>query len=667
MSGRPAEQIAELSKQIRHHEWLYYVAAAPDLPDAEFDALMKRLEVLEAQHPDLVAPDSPTQRVGGGVSDGAATIQHAIPMLSLDNSYSEDDLHDFDGRVRKQLGDQPVEYVCELKIDGVAVSLLYEDGVYVRGATRGDGRTGEQITANLRTVPSIPLRLRGEASGTLEVRGEVYMPRDELDAVNVQRKDAGDPPFANPRNAAAGSVRLQDAAQTASRPLDIYVYSMARHEAGELASHAETLDRMREWGFRTNPEARVVDSMARAVAYCHEWTERRGQLDYEIDGVVVKVNALAQQTELGSTAKSPRWAMSYKFPAAQVATRVLDIQVQVGRTGVLTPRATLAPVQLDGVTISHATLHNASEVARKDVRVGDMVAIERAGGVIPAVLAVIMDERPADSQPFVMPAACPACGGAVGRVDDEVATRCLNSGCPAQLRRQLEHFASRRALDIDGMGPAVAEGLVDAGLVRQLSDVYTLDPEKVGAIDGMALPSAHGLKHSIERSKQQDPARLLHGLGVAFVGANVAELLVDEFRSLEGIAAATPEALAAIHGIGDRVAESVHGYFASDANRELLATMREHGVRTEREGAPTPTGDALAGATFVLTGELPTLSRAEAGERIKAAGGRVTGSVSGKTTYLVAGASAGSKLAKAEGLEVPVLDEDGLLELLRGG
>ncbi len=667
MSGRHAAEIADLAEQIRHHEWLYFVAAAPELTDLEFDALMKRLEALEVEHPDLVAPDSPTQRVGGGVSDGAATIQHAIPMLSLDNSYSEEDLHDFDGRVRKQLGDQAVEYVCELKIDGVAVSLLYEDAVYVRGATRGDGSTGEQITANLRTIASIPLRLRGEASGVLEVRGEVYMPRDQLEAVNAQRVDGGDPPFANPRNAAAGSVRLQNASQTASRPLDIFVYSMARHESGEMSSHAETLDRMREWGLRTNAEARVVDSMARVVEYCHEWTTRRDGLPYEIDGVVVKVNALAQQTELGSTAKSPRWAMSYKFPAAQVATRVLEIQVQVGRTGVLTPRATLEPIELDGVTISHATLHNASEVARKDVRVGDMVAIERAGGVIPAVLAVVMDERPDDAQPFVMPPTCPACDGEVGRVDDEVATRCMNAECPAQLRRQLEHFASRNALDIDGMGPAVAEGLVDIGLVRDLSDLYVLDPEAVAAIEGMALPSANGLLHAIERSKQQDPARLLHGLGVPFVGANVAELLVDAFRSFEGIATATTEALADIHGIGGRVAESVHGYFASDANRRTLETMRERGVRMEREGAPTVTGSSLAGATFVLTGELPTLTRAEAGERIKAAGGRVTSSVSGKTTYIVAGAAAGSKLAKAEALEVPVLDEDALLGLLDGG
>jgi len=666
MSGRHAEEIASLARQIRHHEWLYYVEAAPELPDAEFDALMKRLEALEAAHPELVAPDSPTQRVGGSVSDGAATVQHAIPMLSLDNSYNEDDLHDFDARVRKQLGEQDVEYVCELKIDGVAVSLLYEDGVYVRGATRGDGATGEQITANLRTIASIPLRLRGEAAGALEVRGEVYMPRDQLDAVNAQRDENGDPPFANPRNAAAGSVRLQDVAQTASRPLDVFVYSMARHESGGGASHYETLDRMRAWGFRTNPTARVVSSMDDVIAYCHEWTARRDELAYEIDGVVVKVNALAQQPELGSTAKSPRWAMSYKFPAAQVATRVLDIQVQVGRTGVLTPRATLDPVELDGVTISHATLHNASEVARKDVRVGDMVAIERAGGVIPAVLAVVMDRRPANSQPFVMPVTCPACGGDVGRVDDEVATRCMNSACPAQLRRQLEHFASRKALDIDGMGPAVAEGLVDGGLVRGFADLYALDPVKVAELDGMALPSANGLIHAIDRSKEQDPARLLHGLGVAFVGANIAELLVDEFRSLGAIAAASVEALAAIHGIGDGVAESVHGYFASDANAAMLDAMRDHGVRTEREGGTSTVGSSLAGATFVLTGELPTLTRAEAGERIKAAGGRVTGSVSGKTTYLVAGASAGSKLAKAEALEVPVLDEDELLELLSG-
>jgi DNA ligase (NAD+) len=665
MTERIAAEIARLSEEIRRHEWLYYVAAAPELPDSEFDRLMKRLEALEAEHPSLVAPDSPTRRVGGGLSDGMATIEHAIPMLSLDNSYDESELADFEVRARRILGDQELEYVCELKIDGVAVSLLYEDGVYVRGATRGDGRVGERITDNLRTIRSIPLRLRAGAPGALEVRGEVYMPRDSLDMVNVQREEAGEPPFANPRNAAAGSVRLQDAAQTASRPLDVFIYSMAENANPRAESHAETLELMAEWGFRTNAEARVVATIDDAVAYCHEWTEKSPKLPYEIDGVVVKVNALPQQRELGSTAKSPRWAISYKFPATQTMTVVREIQAQVGRTGVLTPRATLEPVELDGVTISHATLHNADEVARKDIRVGDTVTLERAGGVIPAVVAVVMGRRPEDAEPFAMPSACPSCGASVARIADEAATRCVNPGCLAQLHRRLEHFASRKALDIDGMGTSVAHLLVDAGMVRDLSDVYSLDVSAVAGLDGMAEPSAHGLAHSIAASKDRDPARLLHAIGVPFVGANVAEFLVDEFRSIDAIAGASAEALEAVHGIGERVAASVVGFFAADANRRVLDAMRRCGVRMARESTQVETTDALAGETFVLTGELPTLTRADATEKIKAAGGRVTGSVSGKTSYVVAGANAGSKLTRAQELGVTVLDEDALLELLR--
>lgn len=666
MADRVAAEIAELGAELRRHEWLYYVAARPELGDFEFDQMMKRLEALEAAHPELVAADSPTRRVGGGLADGAATVEHAIPMLSLDNSYNEEELTEFDARVRKQLGEADLEYVCELKIDGVAVSLLYEDGLYVRGATRGDGRTGENITENLRTVRSIPLRLRGSAPAVLEVRGEVYMPRDKLDLVNEQREAAGEAPFANPRNAAAGSVRLQNAAATASRPLDIYLYSLAERGDPVAETHSQTLDVLTAWGFRTNPAARAVGSIADVVEYCHEWTRRRTELPYEIDGVVVKVNSLAQHRELGSTAKSPRWAMSYKFPAAQATTVVREIQVQVGRTGVLTPRASLDPVQLDGVTISHATLHNADEVARKDIRVGDTVTVERAGGVIPAVVAVVMDHRPADTTPFAMPSACPSCGAPVTRAEEAVAVRCVNPGCVAQLHRRLEHFASRKAVDIDGLGTSVAQSLAESGLARDLSDLYSLDATAVAQLDGMAAPSAHGLLASIQASKDGDPARLLHGLGVPLVGANIAELLIDQFGSLDAVAEASAEALGSVAGIGDRVAESVQQYFGSEDTQHVLDAMRRHGVRMERESSTTESTDVLDGATFVLTGELPTMTRADAGERIKAAGGRVTGSVSGKTAYLVAGENAGSKLTKAEGLGVPVLDEDGLLELLRG-
>jgi DNA ligase (NAD+) len=661
------EEVERLRAEIRRHEHLYYVEARPEMSDAEFDALMKRLEEIERQHPSLVTPDSPTHRVGGAVAEEFPTVRHRVPMLSLDNTYTMDELREFDARVGRLLGNTRWDYVCELKIDGLAVSLLYEGGVFVRGATRGDGETGEDVTANLRTVRSIPLRLRGDGGfpSHVEVRGEVFMPRDRLAGVNEERTERGEPPFANPRNAAAGSVRLLDPNVTASRPLDIFVYAVGEMEGSQPETHWETLRRLRAWGLKTNPETRPCASLEDVTAFCAEWTEKAPRLPYDTDGVVVKVNALAQQRELGATLKSPRWAISYKFPASRATTRVRDIEVQVGRTGVLTPRAVLEPLDLAGVRITHATLHNADEVARKDVRVGDTIVLERAGGVIPHVVAVLVERRPPDAAPFRMPSHCPSCGSEVARLADEVAVRCVNGGCPAQRRRSIEHFASRRAMNVDGFGPSLVGQLVESGLVQDIADLYALRAEDVAALDRMGEKSAQNVLAALETSKGNDPARLLHGLGIPFVGEHVAELLIAHFGSVESVMEADTASLASVPGIGPVVAESVVRYFAQPGNRSVVARLRECGVRTDRERALAPSTH-LAGKTFVLTGELDTMTRAEATERIQAAGGKVTGSVSRKTDYVVVGASPGSKYERAQALGVPTLDESAFRALLSG-
>ncbi len=661
--------LERLREEIRRHEWLYYVQNAPELSDAEFDALMKRLETVEAEHPDLVTPDSPTQRVGGAPATELPQVSHRVPMLSLDNTYNEDELRDFDRRVRRLLPDAPIEYVCELKIDGLAVSALYEDGVYVRGATRGDGSTGEEVTPNLRTIRSLPLRLTDDDSvpARIEVRGEAYMRTTGLAEVNAERERNGEAPFANPRNAAAGSVRLLDSSITASRPLDIYVYALGEAEGAEFATHLETLDALRKWGFKTNPQTALCADIEAAVEYCEGWTVRSAELPYEADGVVVKVNGLAQQEALGRTSKSPRWAISYKFPASQGTTVLRKIQVQVGRTGALTPRAVLTPVVLSGATITHATLHNWDEVTRKDVREGDTVLLERAGGVIPHVLGVVEGQRPEDSQPFVMPTHCPACGSEAVRLPEEVAIRCVNTSCPAQLKRGLDHFASRGAMDIDGLGPALVEQLAAQGLVRDVADLYALGVEQVAELERMGKASAQNFIAAQEASKDRGPVRLLHALGVPFVGGTVAELLIGECGGLVELMDADAERLEGIHGIGEKVAASVISYFANEENRRVVDKLRDHGLRMEDE-PPTESGaQHLTGRTFVLTGELPSMTRPEATDQIQAAGGRVTGSVSGKTDYVVVGSNPGSKRGRAEALGVSILDEDGLKRLLQAG
>ncbi|GIX06682.1 MAG: DNA ligase [Candidatus Poribacteria bacterium] len=660
------EEIEALRREIRRHEWLYYVKNAPEISDFEFDQLLKRLERLEAEYPELVTPDSPTQRVGGEPSEEFAQVVHRVPMLSLDNTYEAGELRQFDARVRRMLGNEPVEYVCELKIDGLAVSLRYEAGQLVQGATRGDGRVGEDVTPNLRTVRSIPLRLLGETPPpVLEVRGEVYMEKADFQRLNAQRIENGEPPFANPRNAAAGSVRLLDPRITASRPLKLWAYGVGEHEGVTFQTHAEVLERLQEWGLPVNPHFRVCTDIEAVVRYCEEWTRRREELSYEVDGVVVKVNSLEQQARLGSTAKSPRWAISYKFPVSQAMTVVRDIQVQVGRTGVLTPRAILEPVFVDGVTVSHATLHNFDEVQRLDVRVGDTVLLQRAGGVIPQVLGVVLDKRPPDAQPFPIPSRCPSCGSEVARVPGEVAIRCVNLACPAQLRRRIEHFASRDAMDIEGLGPNRVAQLVDAGLVRDVADLYTLRQEDLIRLERMGPDSSRNLIQAIEESKTRGPARVLFGLGIPLVGTTVSQLLVQRFGSIPALMEASVDDLTEIPGIGEAVASSVVQFFSRPENREIVRRLGEYGVRLEevaraKEERPRP----LAGLTFVLTGELPHYTRAEARRLIEEAGGRVTESVSRRTDYLVVGENPGSKLQRARQLGIPILDEAGLLRLI---
>jgi DNA ligase (NAD+) len=656
-----------LRDEIRRHERLYFVENAPEISDFEFDQLMKRLEALESEHPELVTPDSPTQRVGGAPASSFATVQHRVPLLSLDNTYNAGELRDFDRRVRRILPNADIEYVCELKIDGLAVSLLYKDGVFVRGATRGDGTTGEDVTPNLRTVRSIPLRLNGPAPRLLEVRGEVYIPATKLAEVNAEREQSGESPFANPRNAAAGSVRLLDANLTARRPLDIFVYSVGEVEGVHFETHMQTLQALRELGFKTNPHTKWCGNISDVIAYCEYWTEGAPKLDYETDGVVVKVNSLTQQAELGSTSKSPRWAISYKFPASQGETVVREIQVQVGRTGVLTPRAVLEPVELAGVTISHATLHNADEVERLDVRVGDTVVLERAGGVIPHVLGVVLDKRPEGAERFAMPSRCPACDAEVVRLADAVAYRCINPGCPAQIKRRIEHFASRDAMNIEGLGPALVDQLVERNLVRDVGDLYTLTVERLTELDRMGEKSARNVIDEIAKSKENDPARLLSGLGVPLVGERVAELLIEHVGSLTALADASAETLSQIHGVGDVVATSVVAYWARAESRTLLDKLVAAGVRLEATKAPDKgIRTTVSGKTFVLTGELPHLTRSEATERIRRAGGRVTGSVSKNTDYVVVGENPGSKRDRALALGITILDEAALTALLDG-
>ncbi|HXH81478.1 MAG TPA: NAD-dependent DNA ligase LigA [Candidatus Tectomicrobia bacterium] len=659
-----AQRITELREQIHHHDYLYHVESRPEIADAEYDALVRELRALEAQFPELVTPESPTQRVGGQPVETFRPVEHRAAMLSLDNATTHDDLREFEARLSRALPGARFAYVCEPKIDGLGVALLYARGRFVRGATRGDGRVGEDITANLRTIRSLPMVLRGPLAEVedLEVRGEVYMPRPEFERLNRRLAEAGEPTFANPRNAAAGATRQKDPSITARRPLAAFLYHISWAPGLALATHGEALEALRAAGFRVNPRTARCASIDEVIAYCARLEAERDALEYDADGVVVKVDALEQQRRLGSTTHHPRWAIAFKFAARQATTTVQAIELQVGKTGILTPVAKLAPVELAGVVIRNVSLHNEDEIRRKDVRVGDTVLIERAGDVIPYVVQVVAARRPPDAAPFRFPDRCPACGGLAFRPEGEAYWRCTNTACPAQLRERLRHFGSRRAMDIEHLGEAVIEQLVDRGRVRSFADLYDLTVEDVAALERFAEKSAENLVNAIQGSTTRGLARLLNALGIPMVGERVAQLLASRFGSMDRLMAATEADLAGVHGIGPRIAASVVKFFGEPRNREVIERLARAGVVMAEAGAtdgPRP----LAGKTFVLTGTLPTLTREDARERIERLGGRVTGSVSRKTDYVVAGESPGSKLEDARRLGVAVLDEAAFLAL----
>jgi DNA ligase (NAD+) len=666
---RAAARAAALRRQLEEANYRYHALDAPTISDAEYDRLLRELIEIEEQYPELRDPSSPTQRVGAAPSSAFRAHVHRVPMLSLGNSFSLEELREFDARVKRMLrlgADAAVAYVCELKIDGLAVSMTYAEGRLVVGATRGDGTQGEDVTPNLRTIRSIPLSLRdGAPSGRVEVRGEVYLTHDEFQAVNQEREAEGLPLFANPRNAAAGSLRQLDSSITARRRLQAFFYGLGESPVTP-PSQWELIRTLGEWGFRTNPHRRLCASIDEVIPFCDEWQTERAALPYEIDGVVVKVNERALQEELGAVSRSPRWATAYKYPAAEATTRIQAIQVQVGRTGALTPVAIMDPVVVAGVTVTRATLHNEDEIRRKDIRVGDTVVIRRAGEVIPEVVAVLTEKRTGAETPFVMPTKCPVCGADVERGDGEAVARCVGIACPAQVQERLRHFASRGAMDIDGLGPAHVEQLVKLGFVHDPADLYALTKEQLLTLERLAERSAQNLLDAIDRSRSRPLARLLFGLGIRHVGEHVARLLAEHFGSIERLRAASEEQLAAVPGVGPQIAASVARFFRQEETTAALEKLKAAGVLPEAAGEHEQGERPFAGMTFVFTGGLETMTRPEAEEAVRARGGVASGSVSKKTRYVVAGEGGGSKLARAQELGVPVISEAEFREMLEG-
>ena len=663
-------EIEALRDEIRGHDELYYVQDNPEITDADYDALITRLKELEAKHPELITPDSPTQRVGGRPAEGFAEVLHRRPMLSLDNSYNIDELRAFDERCRRLADGRVFEYVAELKIDGLSLSLHYADGLLVRGLTRGDGRTGEDVTLNVRAIRSIPLRARKNKKSPgaeIEVRGEAFIPRGVFEQINVEREAEGETRFANPRNAAAGTIRQLDPRIVASRKLDMFAYDLLAGDRKPFATHWEALEWLAVSGFHVNPDRALCSSIDEVIEFCNRMEARRDDLGYEIDGVVVKVNSTALQDEFGATQKAPRWAIAYKYPARQATTQVLDVQVQVGRTGALTPVAHLEPVFLAGSTVARATLHNEDEIQRLGLLIGDWVQIEKSGEVIPKVLSVVASRRTGKERPFVMPKHCPVCGGLISRPEGEVVSRCVSAHCSAQLKGTLIHFASRRAMRIEGLGYSLVDQLVEKKMVRDVGDLYSLTLEDIAGLDRMAKKSATNLLNQIDASKSRDLANLVYALGIRHVGDRTAGILARHFGSLEALGKASVEELDDIHEIGLTVAQSVHDWFADAGNVSLCERLQAAGVRTTVErAANTTVDDKFAGKQFVLTGTLPGLTRDEARALIEARGGRVTSSVSKKTDFVVAGEEAGSKLDKAQELDVAVIDEAALRAMITG-
>ncbi len=670
-----AQQIEKLREEIRRHEELYYVLDNPEISDVEYDALLEKLQELEQQYPDQITADSPTQRVGGRPAESFAKVVHRRPMLSLDNSYNIDELRAFDQRCRRLAEGRTFEYIAELKIDGLSLALHYENQILARGVTRGDGRIGEDVTQNARTIRSVPLRLRAKKTPAeisnrksempqLEVRGEVFIPRKVFERINAEREEQDEPRFANPRNAAAGTIRQLDPRITASRKLEMFAYDLLAGERKPFATHWEALNWLEQAGFRVSPQRKLCGSIEEVIDFAGTIEARRDDLDYEIDGLVVKVNSTALQDEFGTTNKAPRWAIAYKYAARQATTRIVAIVVQVGRTGALTPVANLEPVSLAGTTVSRATLHNPDEVKRLGVRIGDWVLIEKGGDVIPKVLKVIESKRTGEEKAFRMPRHCPVCGGEISKPEGEVVSRCIAADCPAQLKGRLLHFASRRAMRIEGLGESLVDQFVKSGKVHDAGDLYDLTLDDITSLDRMAKKSASNLLAQIEASKQRDLPNLIYALGMRHVGDRTATTLARQFGSLEALSKATVRELDDVPEIGLTVAESVRDWFDDEGNSELCKRLEAAGVRTKMERTSEPNDETFAGKLFVLTGTLAAYTRDEARAEIESRGGRVTSSVSKKTDYVVAGEEAGSKLDKAKELGVKVIDEAAFKELL---
>ena len=661
-AGKARDRAERLRREILGHEKKYYVDNDPQISDPEFDKLVRELKDLEARFPDLVVPESPTQRVGEKPIEGFATVTHRTPMLSIDNVYNEEELREFEDRVRKLLPGQTVEYMAELKIDGLGISVIYRGGKFAQAVTRGDGVRGDDVTGNVKTLKSLPLVI--EARQEVEARGEVYLPFESFRAINRDREEKGEALFANPRNAAAGSLRLLDPREVASRNLSVFLYYLFI-DGREEPTQWGALQKLKRLGFKTNPHSRLCRTIDEILAYFKEWTEKRDRLDYDADGIVIKVNAATQRETLGFTAKSPRWAVSFKFPARQATTRVKDIVIQVGRTGALTPVAVLEPVKLSGTTISRSTLHNEEELRRKDVRVGDHVLIERSGDVIPQVVSVMKDRRTGREKPFDWPSKCPVCKSAVFKPEGEVISRCVNPSCPAKVRESILHFAGRRAMDIDGLGEALVDQLLGAKLVRSIPDLYGLNRDSLVELERMGPKSSDNLLDEIGNSKARDLDRVIFALGIRHVGERMAQVLAARFKSLDALAGAGEEELIKVEDVGPKVAESIRFFFAQPENREFIRRLKDAGL-SMRAREPGAARRPLEGQTFVITGTLSGFTREEAQERLENLGAKVASSVSKNTTSLIAGESPGSKLDKAKELGVKIVGEKELRKLIGG-
>ena len=663
MKAEARKRADKLREQINYHRKKYYVDDQPEISDQEYDQLEKELKAIEERFADLITPDSPTQRVGGTPAEAFLPAPHSRPMLSLDNAYDYEDMSEFDGRLRRLLGIHELDYVAELKIDGMSIAVRYVNGILDRGMTRGDGVVGEDVTANIRTIKSIPLRLLKDVP-YLEARGEVYMPRAEFERLNREKERDEMPLFANPRNAAAGSIRLLDPRITASRKLDVFFWSLSEAKNEKIGTHWEGLQFIRDLGLKTNPTSKLCGDIEKVIEYCNEWEKKKSFLDYDIDGVVIKLNRLFLQEKAGATSKFPRWALAYKYPALQATTVVKGIIVQVGRTGALTPVADLEPVSLAGSVISRATLHNEDEIRRKDIRIGDTVIIEKGGEVIPKVVRVIESKRPKYARIFPMPDKCPVCGSKVFRPEGEAVARCTGASCPAKLRESILHFASRGAMDIEGLGEALVDQLMAKGMIKDFTSLYALKNEEVAQLERMGLKSAENLLAEIEKSKKKQLSRLIYALGIRLIGERAAKILASRYSSIEHISEASLEELQSVREIGPKMAESLRMFFSQEENLELIKKLKKMGLSTEEETGETSEEKLFAEKTFVLTGALENYTRDKAQEIIESLGGRVSSSVSKNTDFVLAGTEAGSKLDKAKKFGVKVITEAEFLKML---